>query len=334
MKKKIRINILAPRFGGPHYIGKKLAEELNKRGFEAKFICDLKGLLLSPFYQDCDIIHSMDIPIFFKLWKKPYILSVHGEYPIQKNLWRFFYPRAIRLADKVITPSKFLKEQLGLKQAVVIPNAIDTNEFKPVKHSDKGEINIITVTSFYFRKKAEGVLKLIKIISSVSEGIEKRISYTIVGGGPYLRQIKKKAQDSKLNINFTGFVTNPKKLLGASDIFAYYSEHESFGIILLEAMASGLPIVVNKYGPFSEIILDGENGFIAETEGDYEDDLIHLLANFKFRKRIGINARQRVENIFDWSNVIRIYLSIYNTLHESNYYSIEGLHNNKIMLFK
>ena len=84
----MKINILTPvRKGGPYLIGKQLAEELNKKGHKAKHIHKLKDLLLSPFKQDCDTVHSMGIPVFFSFWKKPYILTVHGEYPIEKNIW-------------------------------------------------------------------------------------------------------------------------------------------------------------------------------------------------------------------------------------------------------
>ena len=114
----MKVNIITPvRPGGPYYVGKNLAEVLTSKGITARWTHGLAQVLLSPIWQTADLVYSSDVPVAYRLWRKPLVLTVHGEYTVEKNLWRRFYPRAIRKADIVTTPSYFLKERLNLQDA-------------------------------------------------------------------------------------------------------------------------------------------------------------------------------------------------------------------------
>ena len=89
--------------------------------------------------------------------------------------------------------------------------------------------------------------------------------FLIVGDGPFLEQLKKMAQRLKIehNIIFTGRVSSQKvaAYYQAADIFLFASFTDTQGIVLLEALASGLPTVVLKDDAFSGVVLDNKNGF-------------------------------------------------------------------------
>ena len=314
MENKIKVNILTGvRKGGPYNWGKDLVAELNRHGVEAKHIHALKSLLLSPIHQNADIIHTT-LPLLYRLWKNPLIITVHGEYHSEKNVWRLIYPSAIRKADIITTPSNFLKERLNLQRAIVIPNAVFTDRFEKIGYSERETVNLITVTKFFFEDKARGVLDILKVLNTIPKMISQRIKYVVVGGGPYLKQVMKEAKRYDVDVEFTDTLQSPGEVLKSSDIFVYFSHHDNFPNVILEAMACGLPVITNDVGAVSEIIENEKDGYIARTSETYFEYLLSLVNDPDLRSKIGQNALRSVKAKFDWSKVINRYIEIYESV--------------------
>jgi glycosyltransferase involved in cell wall biosynthesis len=256
----------------------------------------------------------MSIPIKYRLWKKPLVLSIHGEYPIEKSIWQIFRPGAIRRADIVTTPSHFIKERLNLQDAIVIPNAVSPEKFQPVDHTEKDVINLLTITNFYFEDKARGVLDILEILSRLPAEVNKRIKYSVVGGGPYLEQVTREAKRYPVNVEFRGKLPSAKKTLQSSDIFIYYSHLDNTPTVILEAMACGLPVITNGVGAVGEMIVNGKDGFITTEYDSYVECLLNLINNSKLRSKVGKEARKAVESKFSWENIVEQYIDIYNKL--------------------
>ena len=306
--KDMTISILTPpRLGGPFYWARNLASSLNERGIKARHVYKLRELYLSPLYPNADIVHTT-VPFPFKLWGKPMVFTVHGDYTIEPNIWQRFVPKTITQAAVITIPSQYLKQKLELEKAVVIPNAVFPARFKLAQHEAGDELNLVTVANFYFPDKVKGLLKIIEVLNKIQN---HHFKYTIIGGGRYLDTIKHQIAATKVNVNFTGFLPDPKPVLAASDIFLYYSYHDNFPIVILEAMASGLPVVTNNVGAVSEIIDNGENGYIAENDETYLEYLLNLMDSPDLRQSIGLKARQKVEDKFDWIKVVDSYIDIY-----------------------
>ena len=307
----MKVSVLTPfRGGGPYNWGHSLAREINKRGLSAEHIHRLPELLASPFYQQADVVHTT-VPLGYKLWKKPVVFTICGDYTCERNIWRFFTPMAIKRADVVTTRSHFLKERLNLRDAIVIPNAVLPKEFRQVKHSDKDTINLVTVTNFYFREKARGVLNILEILQGVIDKAGRRINYSVIGGGPYLKQVMAAPMPKDISVRFFGNLPNPKEVLENSDVFLYYSYQDNFPIAILEAMSCGLPVITSNVGAVGEMIEAGRDGFIAPDDEFYRDTLLNLMENPRLRSRVGNNSRKKIEAKFDWSKVIDDYFAIY-----------------------
>jgi glycosyltransferase involved in cell wall biosynthesis len=306
----MRINILTSRFGGPFQWGKDLTYVLNDRRIEAKHIHTLFSLFKTPFYQNADIVHTT-VPFPFKLWHKPVVLTILGDYTVEQNLWQRFYPKMIAQANAITVPSQHLKQKLGLNEAVVIPNAVLPERFKPAQHKARDELNLVTVMSFYFPDKVKGLLNIMEVLNKIQNHCFK---YTIIGGGRYLDTIKHQIAETKVDVNFTGFLENPKLALAASDIFLYYSYHDAFPIVILEAMSCGLPVITNNVGAVSEIIDNGEDGYIAESDASYLEYLLNLVGDYELRQKIGQKARAKVEEKFSWHRVTGQCIQLYNKL--------------------
>lgn len=305
------INILTPpRLGGPFYWARDLARSLNERGIEARHVHKLPELYLSLLRPNADIVHST-VPFLFKLWQRPLVLTIKGDYTIEKYIWQRLYPKTIAQADAITVPSQYLKQKLGLEKAIVIPNALFPERFSIVKHGAKDQLNLVSVMSFYFADKVEGVPKIIGVLSKIEN---YRLRYTVIGGGQCLDTVKNKIAGTKVDVTFTGFLPDPKPYLVASDIFLYYSYHDNFPNVILEAMASGLPVVTNNVGAVSEIINNGKNGYIAENDEAYLEYLLNLMDSSELRQNIGIKARRTVEGKFGWTKVVSSYIEIYRRL--------------------
>ena len=89
-----------------------------------------------------------------------------------------------------------------------------------------------------------------------------------------------------------------------SDIFVFPSKCEPFGLVLLEAMAYGLPIVSTKGGSIPYVVKDGENAFLAEVDdiNDIADKIELLINNKNLRKKFGSTGRKLFDEKFHWEH--------------------------------
>lgn len=307
-----KIAVLTPvSKGGPFIWGRNLVDELQKKGFEAEHICTLSKLFKTMFYTDADLVHTT-VPLCFRLWSKPVVLTVKGDFRREKRIWRIFYPLSIKLASAITCSTKFLKHKLSLKTNIIIPNAVNLKKFSVwAKHGFRKRVSIVTMTKFRFEDKAEGITSILALLLLIKSKIP--FKWTIIGGGEYFNDYKQfvlDKVDGEFPVYFKGFIEHPEFELPKHDIFLYYSEHDSFATAVIEAMACGLPVVTNDYGPTREIIKDGVQGFICDNV-DYLNNVERLLCNWRLRKKMGIAARKKVYKKFSWNDVVNQYIHLY-----------------------
>lgn len=308
--------IITPHIkGGPWQWGADLVNILNKAGeFKAKHIFTLKDKFLSPLNFSSRIIHTTN-PLAFSFLMRPLILTIHGK--IHGWFWKLFYWFGTHRASVVTVPSIFLKNYLGIKNAIVMPNAINIAKFSEVNLTDRDYFNILTITKFWFPEKARGLFELAQLIFNLAKDFDKRINWRIVGYGPLLEDVKKSValleRPKNLSVQWFGYDT-PQKYFSDSDIFAYFSYEDNMPIAIMEAMTSGLPVVTNKVGAVSEIIDSGHDGFIALSHQDYQNILLKLMSDFNLRKEIGRSARQKIKNKFSWEVILPDWINMYKKL--------------------
>ncbi len=314
-QKKLILVITPHKKGGPWQWGADLVNELNKNSeFKAEHIFKIRDKLFSPFRLGVKLIHTTN-PLAFSVLLRPIILTVHGK--IYGPFWKFFYWLGRFRASAITVPSEFLKKSLGFKEAVVIPNAIDLSKFSKVNLISRDFFNILTVTKFWFPDKAKGLIELARIIFNLAKDFDKKINWRIVGFGPLLEDVKKSVNtlDKPKNVNVQWFGFDlPQKYFSDSDIFAYFSYEDNMPIAVMEAMASGLPVVTNEIGAVSEIIDNSRNGFIVSNQNDYQNILLKLMNDFDLRKNIGEAARKKIEENFNWKVILLKWIELYKKL--------------------
>jgi glycosyltransferase involved in cell wall biosynthesis len=142
----------------------------------------------------------------------------------------------------------------------------------------------------------------------------------IVGDGPHREKLRKRSIDSgvKDRIIFTGRVSyrDLPKYFEVCDVFVLpsISRLEAFGLVVVEAMASGKPVVISDIPGVMELVTDGVEGLHAEpmNSEDLGNKIKALLSDESQRNQMGKNARKRVEEQFNWDTVISKIEDVYN----------------------
>lgn len=312
-KRKISVDILSsPRLGGPLRWSRELARWIDRQpGFQTRVLTDLPRLLLSHVYSSADIVHA-SIPLTLHPVQCQYVLTVKGDYSIEKNFWRALYPRAVKIADVVTVPSQYLKDRIpALARAHVIPNAVNLEEFTPVQLHDREELQLTIVSNFWFPEKIRGVIHLLDLLTQVRmEKSLSQFSLNIVGDGGYLATVQKTAAQAPFKVTFHGWI-DPRTVFSDTDVFLYYSYHDNMPNALLEAMAVGLPVLTNQVGAVSEMMENRLSGIIASSDEEYISETKRILSSFSLRRELGQNSRSRIEQRFSWQQVVRRFIDIY-----------------------
>ena len=217
-----------------------------------------------------------------------------------------------RKYKKIIANSEKIKNELCKfydvinKSVKVIYIGVDTKLFNPSNRmiyniEIRKKFNIpldsclILFAGAMERKGLSFLLKSLKLLK------EENIFLIIAGKGDR-KYYQREAESLGINnlIKFAGHRSDIHKFYASADIFVLPTIYEPFGMVVTEAMASGLPVVVSRQAGASELITEGEDGILIKNADDHEEIahiLMPLVKDKDLRQRIGHNARLKVENL-------------------------------------
>jgi len=277
-----------------------------------------------------EIAHSQSIQmapacllakIFFNV---PYIIYCRG-FDVYLD-WKFkkiISKLVLRDAGAIVTLTEDMKRKVQIicdKNIFVIPNGIEQKRFQNLLRDDiRNKLKIRKNEKIIFfagtLKLVKGIRYLIEAINIIKQKIpEARL--LLVGDGEEDENLKKLVRQLSLEnyVIFFGKVSNEEipKYMVASDIFVLPSLSESFGIVNIEAMASGLPIIATKVGGIPEIIKDGENGFLVEPKNPEQiaERILYLLSNNNIRRSISFNNKEKAKN-YSWDLIVNKLIAVY-----------------------
>ncbi|MDP3012737.1 MAG: glycosyltransferase family 4 protein, partial [Candidatus Subteraquimicrobiales bacterium] len=193
--------------------------------------------------------------------------------------------------------------QINPKKVLVVDCGVDTDIFKP---EDKNRLrNLIGLSPSQKIVLYVGNLVLVKgvnyLIEALPEIIKKHpeVYLVLIGSGPALKDLQREVVALNLEdyVRFEGAKPHWQipRWMGAADVFVLPSEREGFGLVALEAMACGVPVVASKVGGLTEFIEDGKDGFLINS-GDKNalvEKINYLLTNFKAYESISSAAREK-----------------------------------------
>ncbi len=287
----------------------------------------------------CDVVHVHIPPPFVEFFsaracnktKSPLVLTYHCDIELPNFLNKLisgFYRRtfghySLINTDKIVVTSNTYaatSRSVWHFAPVIIPNAIDTKKFNPKidgtkitkRHKLEGKKMVLYVGRLKFHKGIEYFV-------SAAKFMDKNTKFLIVGTGEYEPVIADYIHDLNLKdrVTIVGKVPDEELPLyySACDVFVLPSltRLEAFGIVGLEAMASGKPVIVSDIPGVREVITDGREGYLAppmEIE-NLAKKIKKLLFDPKLRNRMGRFGRKKVVENFEISKVVDQLESVY-----------------------
>ena len=200
----------------------------------------------------------------------------------------------------------------------VIYNGIDASRFTPTNSRFRQEIrqryqipetSVVVLFVGEYRRKG-----LATVIRALGELQDPRIHLLAVGKGN-LEQYQTLAKQAGISqqVTFAGPARDIEQVFGAADMFVFPTYYEPFGMVITEAMASGLPVITSRSAGASEMISEGESGLLLDNPGDPHElsqKIKILLTDEANRKQIGKSA-QSAASIYNWSHVAEDTLQLY-----------------------
>lgn len=224
------------------------------------------------------------------------------------NLFHVFSSRDLKSLSKL----GVVKDKIR-----IIPHGVDINALKPSRerHSHNA-VRIVWVGRIASNKGLNVLLRAVKILKNEFRNFELLIAGEVWENDYYQELVRYKDAMGLHEVRFLGFIENLTHFLQQGDIFVMPSFEETFGIVNLEAMACGLPVVASAIGAIPEIVVESETGYLVPP-GDTEalaDKLRPLIRDAKLRRSMGRNGRRRAESNFSLEDMCKSILKVYQEL--------------------
>ena len=310
--------------------------DLNRQeGIDLKVIKKIKTILR----EECpDIVHAHQYtPYFYTVLsvlpfhRSRIIFTEHGRFfPDRVSIRRAIFNQAAKFfTDAIIGVCEFSKrslikyEKLPANKIKVIYNGVKPEEFS---------IDIDTE----LKKRSLGLNPNEKIIGTAGRlckeknypmlirafgDIKMRLKETrllIVGDGALRDELKNLAHNTNVedDILFLGERRDISELMKVFDVFVLPSDLEAASLVLLEAMASGIPVVATNVGGNPELIIDGVTGLLVPSNDHkrFSENVIRILQDPVMAKKIGRAGRESVVERFGFNKMITEYVNVYKNL--------------------
>ncbi|MDE0581917.1 N-acetyl-alpha-D-glucosaminyl L-malate synthase BshA [Planococcus sp. A6] len=229
----------------------------------------------------------------------------------------------IEKSDIVTAVSDSLKQQTydmiaPDKEIETVHNFVDEREYhlhdsaklKEELGIEAHEKVLIHVSNFRKVKRVEDVVSTFAIVQKTVGA-----KLLLVGDGPEMSRIHQQVKDLHIEqeVLFLGKRDNLSELYSMSDVKLLMSEKEAFGLVLLEAMACGVPAIGTQIGGIPEIIEPGENGFLVEL-GDIDaaaDAAIRILTDDMLHEKLSVTALETATKRFSSEKILAEYETLY-----------------------
>jgi glycosyltransferase involved in cell wall biosynthesis len=234
-----------------------------------------------------------------------YVRDLTNDEFLEKAAWSYMIWFYSQLGEVMVpsasTRTQLIEHGLAAEKTRPLPRWVDTARFSPVfrvagfweKYGIKGERKLLYVGRVSKEKNLE--LLADTFIEVAETGIT--CSLVIIGDGPYRKEMEERL--AGYPALFTGFLSGEELARGyaSSDLFVFPSATDTFGNVVLEAQASGLPVIVSDQGGPKELMTDGETGVVvrAGSREDLLDAIISFLAEPERITAMGRRARAFTE---------------------------------------
>ncbi|RLF87574.1 glycosyltransferase family 1 protein [Thermococci archaeon] len=303
---------------------------------------------LGGYLNDFEVIHSHHAftPLALKAMKagrklgKATLLTTHSiSFYHESSLWKALgltfplFSHYLSFPHKIIAVSNSAKafiEHFTDVPVEIIPNGVDDELFKPLSEDEKADVKeklglegrVVLYVSRMSPRKGPHVL--LNAFQRIVEEIDD-VTLVMVGTGEMLPFLKAQAKflGIERRVRFLGYVPGEilPKLYASADVFVLPSiTSEAFGIVILEAMASGVPVVATTVGGIPEVVRESESGILVPPgdEVALKRAIIKILSDKNLANKLGKAGRKAVEKEYSWKVVVekieKVYEEVLNSL--------------------
>jgi glycosyltransferase involved in cell wall biosynthesis len=235
----------------------------------------------------------------------PVVVSYHTDLPqylhyyglgfLERHVWKILRIRHKRAAINLCTSTLMVRQlqEHGIEQIALWPGGVDADLFCPDRKSAAMRIRLTQGNPAAPLLLYVGRLSAEKDIETLRSWLQAFPSacLALVGDGPQRKRLEQHFEG--LPVFFAGFLHKQElaSAYASSDIFVMPSRTETLGLVVLEAMCSGLPVVAARAGGIPEMIQDGASGFLIKDDHDAIDRIKELLGSKEKREAMGLAAR-------------------------------------------
>ena len=265
------------------------------------------------------------ISYVLKLFGKiPYLVSLQGPdvpgfearynylYPFLRPILRVIWRKALIVTAISKEHQRLAHETLPDLPIPIVYNGVETKEFYPVERG-ASEINLLCVGRLIERKGQHHLLQAFARL--YKDNLGQTIRLTLAGTGDAETDLKRLASDLGIAeaVHFAGFVTREQmpEMYRNADIFVLPSQNEGMSIALLEALSTGLPVIVTNTGGTEELVREGENGLIVQwADVDQLASALRTLVSDEVVRRQMGEVSRRIALSFSWAEITKHYLEL------------------------
>ncbi|WP_216829224.1 N-acetyl-alpha-D-glucosaminyl L-malate synthase BshA [Alkalihalobacterium elongatum] len=286
-----KLDLLHVHYAVPHAICAYLAKQMV--GDHLKIVTTLHGTDITVLGYD----PSLTEIIRFGIEQSDTVTAVSNDLVRQTR-------ELLHVNKDIETIYNFIDERVYYKR--------NNTELKRRYRINEDEKVIVHISNFRPVKRVKDV---ILSFSKINEYVPSKL--LLIGDGPELTVACQLVKELGIEeqVLFLGSQKDVAEILSISDLLLLLSEKESFGLVALEAMACGVPVIGTNIGGIPEVIDDGKTGYICEL-GDIamiSDKAITLLSDGDLQEKMSKNAYQRVLNNFSSKDIVDQYEHIYHS---------------------
>ncbi len=283
------------------------------------------------------VIRNSGVDLFHATWNSgipsrcpvPSVLTLHDLIPwndptkyfataMQRMAYHYAIRSSVRRASATVAVSRYVRSQiletLGAdpRCTLAIPNGVDAPEETSQELQRQTPAFALYVGGHEHRKNLEGVFHVLRVYR---EKYGQRLRLKLTGSAETLTPPAKKALaelPSDLHVEFVGHLTDEhlKELYRSASVLLFLSREEGFGLPVLEAMASGCPVIAAGRASIPEVV--GEAGFLVDPDdyGQAAEALWGLMTDADLRRRMVDSGLARAAE-FSWAETAKAYASVY-----------------------
>lgn len=248
----------------------------------------------------------------------PYIVTAHGTdvpghnphrarllHAVLRPVWRRVTSRAAAIACPSAALADKVRQANPLANVIVIPNAFDADRFEPNRMRQP---RILAVARMIKLKGLQYLIEALRVLGEPRDVV-------FVGDGPYATELRELARTLGVGVEFTGWLEGNshrlRTLYETSEMLVFPSEAENCPLVLLEAMAAGLPIITTTDAGCRDVVGDSAIVVPPRDPTALAGAISQLAADADLRRRLGGAARLRVVERYSWGTLLESYKNLY-----------------------